>query len=278
MQKEEQVRLAEQFRSLHKGDRVLLLPNAWDAGSARLFARMGFDAIATTSGGIAWSLGYADGEQSPLDEVITYVRGMVRVSPLPVTVDFEAGYGAAAADVERSVHAIISAGVAGINIEDGVLHEYLRDTGDAASRIAAAHRAADSAGIPIVINARVDCWVTGFGATSADRINEAVERASAYLEAGADCIYPIGVSDPGEIRELCARIPAPINIGARAGLKSLAELRQLGVARVSLATRLATIAYSAARDAALDVQVSGGFDSLSATLTYEELQSLFHKH
>lgn len=278
MQKEEQVRLAEQFRLLHKGDRVLLLPNAWDAGSARLFSRMGFDAIATTSGGIAWSLGYADGEQSPLDEVITYVRGMVRVSPLPVTVDFEAGYGAAAADVERSVHAIISAGVAGINIEDGVLHEYLRDTGDAASRIAAARRAADSAGIPIVINARVDCWVTGFGTTSADRISETVQRASAYLEAGADCIYPIGVSDPGEIRELCARIPAPVNIGARAGLKSLAELRKLGVARVSLATRLATIAYSAARDAALDVQVSGGFDSLSATLTYEELQSLFHKH
>lgn len=278
MQKEEQVRLAEQFRLLHKGDRVLLLPNAWDAGSARLFSRMGFDAIATTSGGIAWSLGYADGEQSPLDEVIAYVRSMVRVSPLPVTVDFEAGYGAAAADVERSVHAIISAGVAGINIEDGVLHEYLRDTGDAASRIAAARRAADSAGIPIVINARVDCWVTGFGTTSADRISETVQRASAYLEAGADCIYPIGVSDPGEIRELCARIPAPVNIGARAGLKSLAELRKLGVARVSLATRLATIAYSAARDAALDVQVSGGFDSLSATLTYEELQSLFHKH
>jgi 2-methylisocitrate lyase-like PEP mutase family enzyme len=275
MDKQAQVQLAQRFRALHDRTRVLLLPNAWDAGSARLFADLGFDAIATTSGGVAWSLGYADGEQLPLDALIAAIRRIVRVSPVPVSADFEGGFGATPEAVRDSVRAVIETGVAGINIEDGIAHESLRDVDDAAQRIAAARAAADDAGVPIVINARVDVWITRFGESDEARIEETVRRARAYLAAGADCIYPIALAGSDSIAALCARIDAPVNIGARAGLPDLAELKRLGVARVSTATRLATLALSAARDAARYLRESGRFDGLDAPLGYEDVQRLF---
>lgn len=165
MDRQAQIQRAQRFRALHDGSRVLLLPNAWDAGSARVFASLGFDAIATTSGGVAWSLGYADGEQVPLDEVIAATRRMVRATSLPVSVDFEAGYGASPDEVFANVRRVIDAGVAGINLEDGIGHEKLRDIDDAARRIAAARKAASEAGVPIVINARVDTWIVGSDAS-----------------------------------------------------------------------------------------------------------------
>jgi len=254
---------------------VLLLPNAWDAGSARVFASLGFDAIATTSGGVAWSLGYPDGEQVPLDEVIAAIRRMVRVTSLPVSVDFEGGYGASPEAVAANVRMVIDAGVAGINLEDGIRHERLRDIDDAARRIAAARKAAREAGVPIVINARVDTWIVGGDAGETELIGETLRRARAYLEAGADCIYPIALARPEVIARLCAAIEAPINIGVRVGLPDLAELGYLGVARVSTATRLATVALSAAHEAAERLQSSGRFDGLDAALGYESMQRLF---
>lgn len=251
------------------------MPNAWDAGSARVFASLGFDAIATTSGGVAWSLGYPDGEQVPLDEVIAAIRRMVRVTSLPVSVDFEGGYGASPEAVAANVRMVIDAGVAGINLEDGIRHERLRDIDDAARRIAAARKAAREAGVPIVINARVDTWIVGGDAGETELIGETLRRARAYLEAGADCIYPIALARPEVIARLCAAIEAPINIGVRVGLPDLAELGYLGVARVSTATRLATVALSAAHEAAERLQSSGRFDGLDAALGYESMQRLF---
>lgn len=275
MDKQAQIQRAQRFRALHDRSRVLLLPNAWDAGSARLFASLGFDAIATTSGGVAWSLGYADGEHLPLDEVLAAVRRMVRATSLPVSVDFEAGYGASPDEVCASVRRVIEAGVAGINLEDGIRHEKLRDIDDAARRIAAARKAASEAGVPIVINARVDTWIVGGDASEAELIDETLRRARAYLDAGADCIYPITLAKPEVIASLCSAIKAPVNIGARAGLPDLTELGRLGVARVSTATRLATVALSAAREAASRLQSSGRFDGLDAALGYESMQRLF---
>jgi 2-methylisocitrate lyase-like PEP mutase family enzyme len=275
MDRREQVERARRFRALHDRRHVLLLPNAWDAGSARAFADLGFEAIATTSGGMAWSLGYADGERAPLDEVLDAVRRIVRVTPLPVSVDFEAGYGASPEAVAASVRAMIDAGAVGINLEDGIRHEALRDTGDAARRIAAACEAARETGVPIVVNARVDAWIVGGGATDPERIDETLRRARAYLAAGADCIYPIALARPDAIARLCAEIDAPVNIGARADLPDLTELGRLGVARVSTATRLATVALSAARDAAQRLRQSGRFDSLDAAFGYADAQRLF---
>lgn len=273
--KEEQVARAVTFRSLHHRDRVLLLPNAWDAGSVRLFDRMGFEAIATTSGGVAWSLGYADGEAAPLEEVLAVIRRMVRVTNLPLTVDFEAGYGDTPTDVTRSVHRVIEAGAVGINLEDGIRHERLREIPDAAQRIRAAREAANETGVPLVINARVDSWIVGSHEGVDSLIAETIQRAAAYLDAGADAIYPIALADPAVIQRLCSAIGAPVNIGARAELPDLAELRRLGVARVSTATRIATVALSAARDAALRLQQSGMFDGLDAPWGYENIQALF---
>jgi 2-methylisocitrate lyase-like PEP mutase family enzyme len=275
MDRREQVERARRFRALHDRRHVLLLPNAWDAASARAFADLGFEAIATTSGGMAWSLGYADGERAPLDEVVDAVRRIVRVTPVPVSVDFEAGYGASPEAVAASVRAMIDAGAVGINLEDGIRHEVLRDIDDAARRIAAAREAAREAAVPIVINARVDTWIVGGDAADAERIDETLRRARAYLAAGADCIYPIALARPDVLARLCADIDAPVNIGARADLPDLAELGRLGVARVSTATRLATLALSAARDAAQRLRQSGRFDSLDAAFGYADAQRLF---
>lgn len=275
MDRREQVERARRFRALHDRRHVLLLPNAWDAASARAFADLGFEAIATTSGGMAWSLGYADGERAPLDEVLDAVRRIVRVTPLPVSVDFEAGYGASPEAVAASVRAMIDAGAVGINLEDGIRHEVLRDIDDAARRIAAAREAARDAAVPIVINARVDTWIVGGDAADAERIDETLRRARAYLAAGADCIYPIALARPDVIARLCADIDAPVNIGARADLPDLTELGRIGVARVSTATRLATLALSAARDAAQRLRQSGRFDSLDAAFGYADAQRLF---
>lgn len=275
MDRSTQTDLALRFRALHDRKQVLLLPNAWDAASACIFADLGFPAIATTSGGVAWSLGYADGEATPLPEVLAAIRRMTRVLRQPLTVDFEAGFGATAQEVGEHVRALIEAGAVGINLEDGVAHASLRTPDDAAARIAAAREAAAQSGVPLFINARVDNWIIGGDTPAEDRLADALARARAYLAAGADGIYPIALADAPVIARFCREIDAPINIGARAGLPPLPELGRLGVARVSTATRLAAVAFSAARDAARRVLDSGGFESLDAPFGYPDLQRLF---
>lgn len=265
---------ARHFHALHRAGRPLLLPNAWDAGSAALFAGMDFAAIATTSGGLAWSLGHADGEQLPLRELLAAVRRIVRVVDVPVTVDFEAGFGTTPARVGESVRALLDTGAVGLNLEDGIAHASLRSLDDAAARIAAARSAAEGVGIPAFINARVDGWIVG-GMTADALFEDGVRRARAYLDAGADGIYPIALAEPATIGEFCAAVAAPVNIGARPGLPDLAALGRLGVARVSTATRLAMLALSAARDAAQAMRDTGGFDVLASGVGYDDVQQWF---
>ncbi len=187
---------ARLFRQMHDRSHILLLPNAWDAGSARVFAGAGSVAIATTSAGVAWSLGYADGENAPLDEVLAATGRIARAVELPVTADIESGYGVTTDAVADSVRAFIASGVVGINLEDG-LHApgALRSIEDGVARIRAARAAADQAGVPIVINARTDTYMLGFGDSAEARFDETVRRGRAYLAAGADCLYPIGLAD-----------------------------------------------------------------------------------
>lgn len=270
---QQQAAKAQAFRKMHDRSGVLLLPNAWDAGSARLFASRGFAAIATTSGGVAWSLGYADGEQAPLDEVLAAIARITRVTELPVTADIEAGYGETAAAVGDTVRAVIGAGAIGVNIEDS-LHGGLRDVAEAAERIAAARAAATDAGVPIVINARVDAWIRP-AANDAARFVDAISRARAYLAAGADCVYPIGLGDTAVLAAFVRELDAPVNIGARPGMPGLDELARIGVARVSMATRLATIALGAADAAAQSVLSSGSFGGLESSLGHADAQRLF---
>jgi 2-methylisocitrate lyase-like PEP mutase family enzyme len=273
MDRQSQIDKAHAFRDMHDRNSILLLPNAWDAGSARLFAQRGFAAVATTSGGVAWSLGCADGEQAPVAEVVAAIARITRVVDVPVTADIEAGYGDTPAAVGDTVRAVIEAGAVGVNLEDG-RHDGLRGCAEAAERVAGARAAATAAGVPIVINARVDCWITP-AADETVRFADAVRRARAYLAAGADCIYPIGLGDPVVLAALVKTIDAPVNVGARPGMPGLAELARIGVARVSTATRFAAIALGAVDQAAQAMRASGGFDSLAPSLSHADVQKLF---
>lgn len=266
---------ARAFRRMHDRAAVLLLPNAWDAATARLFARTGFAAVATTSGGVAWSLGYPDGEHAPLADVLAAIGRIARAVDLPVTADIEAGYGATPDEVARTVRAVIEAGAVGVNLEDG-LHApgSLRDLDTASAHIRAARAAADAARVPIVINARIDTYLLKFGDGDAQRFDETVRRAKAYLAAGADCVFPIALADGPTLGTLVATLDAPVNVAARPGLPPLDELHRLGVARVSTATRFATLALAAVEHAAKELRRTGRFEALEAALTHPDMQQL----
>lgn len=272
---EAQIIKAAALRRMHDRSCVLLLPNAWDAGTARVFAHAGFRAIATTSGGVAWSLGYPDGEHAPWPEVLAAIARIARAVDLPVTADIEAGYGQTPDAVAATVRDVIGAGAVGINLEDG-LHApgSLRDLNDAARRIAAARAAADHAGVPIVINARIDTYLLKHSPTDATRFAETVRRARAYLAAGADCVFPLALTDGPTMGELVKAINAPVNVAARPGLPDLAELARLGVARVSTATRFATLALGAVEHAAKQLLETGRFEALDSSLTHPDMQRL----
>ncbi len=276
MNRAEQSQQAELFRDKHRGQRLLLLPNAWDAMSARVFVAAGFDAIATTSGGVAWSLGYADGEQAPWNEVVAATARIVRVSRVPVTADIEAGYGETPDAVMRSVSEIIEAGAVGINLEDGTIGGSvpIRSRSDAVDRIRAAREAAKAAAVPIVINARTDLYLRNIG-DEVSRFEETVERGRAYLAAGADCFYPITLRDPATIGRLVKALGAPININVRAGLPSVAELEALGVARASTASQVALMAMSMTRQIADELRATGRFDKLAPAMAQADAQRLF---
>src|SRR5215212_11238368 len=226
----EQAAKAEAFRALHHGPRLLLMANAWDAVSARIFEAEGNAAVATTSGGVSWALGYPDGEAAPWDEVVEQTARIARAVAVPVTADIEAGFGATPEAVGRSIADIIRAGVVGVNLEDGMHGPTpMRTVEDAVARIRAAREAARAAGVPIVINARTDLNIKNIG-DEASRFDEAVTRAGAYLKAGADCFYPIGLRDKATMGRLVTALGAPININVRAGSPDVAELERFGVA------------------------------------------------
>lgn len=276
MEKITQIEAAEALLRAHRGPRLLLLPNAWDAISARQFEAAGFQAIATTSGGVAWSLGFADGEQAPWSEVVAATRRIVRAVRVPVTADIEAGYGATAAEVARNVTDILATGAVGFNIEDGAprADQPVRPIEDAASRIRAAREAAEAVGVPAVINARIDLYLKGVG-EPAQRFEETVRRGRAYLAAGADCIYPIGLVDPDVIARLVKALDAPINIVARSGGPPAADLERIGVARVSIATGATLAAMSLIQTIARTLRDEGRFDAPEQTVNRAQAQALF---
>ena len=252
--------------ALHAGPGVVL-PNAWDAGSARILEQLGFDAIATTSAGIAWSCGVPDGGAIDRDTMLEHVARIVAVVGVPVSVDLEAGYGVTPADVGRTVAAAVSAGAAGANIEDA-RPDGLFDIEEAVERLTAARAAAPRG--TFVLNARTDAYFAG---TSADPFAETVVRALRYIEAGADCIFVPGVVEADTIRRLADEIPAPLNIVA--GLASTIDaptLFSLGVKRVSLGGSLARAAYSALERAGRELLDTGTLGFLDGAMGYADLQ------
>ncbi|MEU6234766.1 isocitrate lyase/phosphoenolpyruvate mutase family protein [Kitasatospora sp. NPDC047058] len=213
---------------------MLVLPNAWDATSAQIVVEAGFPVVATASNAVAAMLGYPDGEGAPWQEMFAAAGRIARAVPVPVTVDAEAGYGMQPREL---VDRLLEIGAVGCNLED-TDHRTggLVEAGAHARWLAAVRAAADDAGVPIVVNARVDAFLPPSGITGPDRVAEAVRRGRLYLEAGADCIYPIGVHRRDDLAALVAELPGPVN-GNTGDELDLAALRELGVARVSYGPR-----------------------------------------
>jgi 2-methylisocitrate lyase-like PEP mutase family enzyme len=228
---------AERLRALHGGPEPLVLPNAWDAASARAVVDAGFPAVATSSVAVALALGWADGEQTPVDEVFAAIGRITRCVDVPVTADIEAGYGLSP---EEIVDRLLRAGAVGCNLEDTDHRagRSLRDARVQAGRLAAFKEAARAAGVEIVLNARTDVLLHADGSATPP-LEEAIRRGRLYLDAGADCVFPIGAGDEGTIAALVDAIPAPVNViaGFR-GAPGQARLRELGVRRISYAGRL----------------------------------------
>ncbi len=265
--------MAEAFRARHQSPPVLLLPNAWDPMSARLFVSAGFDALATTSGGVAWALGYPDGEQVPWRELVEATARIVRTAQVPVTADIEAGYGATPAEVGSHVAEIVRAGVVGVNLEDG-LHGPIRTVEDAVSRLQAARAAAHKEGVPIVLNARCDIFHLQYGEEST-RFAATVERCKAYLAAGADCVYPFGLRDPAVIGAFVKAVGGPVNITGRQGMPDSTAFERMGVARITIASAPTLVAMSAIQKLAVELRATGSFDALAAPLRHPDAQRLF---
>ncbi len=271
----EQQQRAEQFKAMHRGS-LLLLPNAWDAMSARLIEDAGFDAIATTSAGVAWSLGYTDGEALPWEELLAATKRMTRVVRVPLTADIEGGFSRTPAELVRRTKEILGAGVAGINIEDGADngHHALRPMADACERISTIRETATREGIPVVINARTDSYLLAFFGQPAV-FEDVLARCRAYLEAGADCVFPIHLSDLQQITRLVAELNAPVNITGLPGGPSLPELQAAGVARVSTGTQPALHVAAAMTEAVAKLRDTGRLEHLSTSFNYPRMQKLF---
>jgi 2-methylisocitrate lyase-like PEP mutase family enzyme len=267
---------AEAFRRMHDRSRILVLPNAWDAASARIFEEAGFSAVATTSAGVSYTAGYPDGEALPREDMLRIVRWIARAVEIPVTADIESGFGHSPDQVAETVRMVIEAGAVGVNLEDTIhgAERHLYQLPLAVERIRAARAAADTAGIPIVINGRSDVYLLGIG-ENASRFEHTMRRLNAYRAAGADCLYPMGYFDPATIAALVKAVEGPINIMGLPGTPSVSELQRLGVARVSTASGPVRAALTATRKLATELARDGSFEIFGGeTMTHQAANAL----
>jgi 2-methylisocitrate lyase-like PEP mutase family enzyme len=263
MNRDTQRAKAEAFRAMHDRSRILVLPNAWDAMSARVIEEAGARAIATTSAGVAFSVGYPDGEAIPRDEMIAAIARIARVVTLPVSADIESGFANDTRELAETIRRVIDAGAVGINLEDQV-HDGSRSLYDldvAVARVRAAREAAEATGVPLVINARTDVYLAGVGEPQT-RFEHAVRRANAYRKAGADCLFVPAVGNRADIERLVPALEGPLNLLPIPGLPPIAELERLGVARVSVGGRLTLDAMSRLKKSVTDLLSNGTYEPM----------------
>ena len=268
---------AKQFYDLHKGQNVLVLPNAWDPSSARLFELAGFQAIGTTSAGIAHSLGYAEPEKMSREEMLLSIKRIVDVVSLPVSADIEAGYADTAEGVSDTIQLVITAGAVGANIEDspGLDGNALLDLKNQVERLQAAREAANSSQLHFVINARTDIYLFNIGEPNT-QLNQVIERANHYLAAGADCVFIPGIGDSNIIARLVREIHGPINILANPNVPNTMELQRLGVKRVSTGSGPMRATLALVRQIANELFVEGTYNNFTAnSIPYNEVNALF---
>lgn len=270
-----QTTLAAAFRRLHHGPHILVLANCWDVASARILEAADVPAIATSSAGVAFSLGYPDGQRISREEMLGVVARVAKAVQVPVTADVESGYGTRPEDAARTATAVIAAGAVGMNLEDSSDESdtALVDLSLAVEKIRAVREAGSKAGVSLVINARTDVYLNQIGAPQS-RYDHALRRAAAFRDAGADCVFLPGIKEPKLISRLVQDLKCPINILAGPGSPSIAELQRLGVARVSLGSKPMLAGLGTLRRLVQELQQTGTYTSLEGAVTYAEMQKL----
>jgi len=260
---------------LHSGKPILVLPNVWDVASARIVEQAGFPAIATSSAGVAFALGYPDGEVISRDEMAAAVARITAHVAVPVTADMESGYGRRPEDAAATVRAAIAAGAVGMNFEDspGERGEPLLPETQQVERVRAARQAADASGVPFVLNARTDVFLEQVGEPAA-RVEHAVRRLNAYRAAGADCLFAPGVSDADTIATLVRQVKGPLNVLASAASPPVPELERLGVARVSLGSGPMRAGLTVLKRLAEELRATGTYGALAGAIPHAELNRL----
>ena len=277
MARASQPELARQFLALHDGRKTLLLPNAWDVASARIFEDAGFPAVGTSSAGVAFALGYPDGQKISRGEMLAVVRRIAEAVHIPVTADVEAGYGAKPEDVAETAREVIAAGAVGMNLEDAIPDkpDALSDLNLQKEKIRAVNEISSRAGIAFVLNARTDVFLAEIGAAET-RLARAIERLNAYRDAGAQSLFVPGVKDKETIAQLVSGVRGPVNILATAGTPPLAELEKLGVARVSVGSGPMRAALGLTARIARQLHDEGTFSLMTdGAMTYADANRLF---
>jgi len=269
---------ANDFLKMHHAESVFVLPNAWDVASAMIFVHEGYSAIGTTSAGIAASLGYADGQQMTLSENREVVERIVQHTDLPVSADFESGYGETLEGLAQRALTLLLAGAVGLNIEDRLsfVEDRLVDSGLHQDKIRVIRNVANEHGFQLVINARTDAYL--LGDDSEKSLRQAIKRGNAYVDAGADCVF---IPDTGnlnreDIETLVEEIDAPINVIAGATTPCLADLQEIGVSRVSLGPRPMRAVLSLLRDVAAEIRSKGTFELMSnESISYDDINEWY---
>lgn len=269
---------ANAFRALHHTGKVLLLANVWDVASARIIEEAGYPAIATTSAGIAFSLGYPDGQRIPRQEMLARVARIARAVKVPVSADVEAGYGNRPEDAAQTAREVIEAGAVGMNFEDGTddPQHPLADLPLQLERIHAIREAALKSGVLLVLNARTDVYLSQVGPTET-RYDHALQRLRAFRDAGADCVFAPGLRDPETIARLVKDIQCPLNILAGPGSPSVGELEKLGVARVSLGSAPMRATLGLLRRMSEELNTSGTYRALEGAPAHNDVNKMLEK-
>ncbi|HEY1252051.1 MAG TPA: isocitrate lyase/phosphoenolpyruvate mutase family protein [Thermoanaerobaculia bacterium] len=254
---------ADTLRSLHVPSRPLVLVNVWDSASARIVAKAGAPAIATTSAGVAFANGYPDGQRIPRERMLEAVARVCAAVSIPVSADLESGYGDSAESLERTVAGMLEAGAVGLNLEDhsGAPTDPLVEPELQVDKIRAVREAGSKRGVPIVLNARTDSYLRGLGSKE-EMFAETIRRGEAYRDAGADCVFVPGLMDPAVIGEIVKRLACPVNVLAVAGSPPIAELARLGVARVSLGSGPMRAAMTVFRRLTEEVLAKGTYSAM----------------
>ncbi len=266
MERDKQKAMAAAFRAMHSGERILVLPNAWDVASARVFEEAGFGAIATTSAGIAFTLGYPDGQRISREEMLGAVRRIATAVKIPVTADVEAGYGDRPEDAARTAREVAEAGAVGMNLEDatGDPRQPLLELALQLQRVKAVQEAVREM---IVLNARTDVYLLQLE-TPETRYDAALRRLAAYRDAGADCVFVPGLQDTKTIERLVKDLQCPVNILVGPGAPAVPELEKIGVARVSVGSGAMRATLGLTQRIAEELNTSGTYATLEGAISY----------